>query len=169
MSKISHRWAHWFGGLIVAAFCMAGPASAQAPARISIAVLPFEYPESSQDYFAGGLTDEIAAALTGVRGLDVVARSSSFRLPPTARDSKSIGQSLNAAYLVRGNTRLVGDRVRISAWLVRAEDGVQLWSENYYAELPNIFDLEEDIAEKIAGALHVPTGLQNGDLLVHNR
>jgi TolB-like protein len=147
----------------------AGAACAQTPQRPRIAVMPFEINEASQDYFAGGLTDEIAAALTGVRGLDVVARSSVFRLPPQPRDSRSIGKALNADYLVQGNTRLVGDRVRISAWVTRAEDGRQLWSDSYYAELPNIFDLEEDIAGKVASALQVPLALQPGERLVRNR
>src|SRR5690349_9463721 len=79
--------------------------SAQTPARPRVAVLPFEINEASQDYFAGGLTDEIAGALTGVRGLDVVARSSAFRLPPQPRDARSIGKALNADYLVQGTTR----------------------------------------------------------------
>jgi TolB-like protein len=146
-------------------------AQAQSPAtgRPRVAVMPFEINEASQDYFAGGLTDEIAAALTSVRGLDVVARSSVFRLPAQLRDSRGIGKALNADYLVQGTTRLVGDRVRINAWVTRADDGRQLWSDNYYAELPNIFDLEEDIAEKVAGALQVPLGLQNGEMLVRNR
>jgi TolB-like protein len=169
MSGIASGWSR-FGLLALLALCSSiGTASAQVPARISIAVLPFENNETNQEFFAAGLTDEIAAALTQVRGLDVVARSSAFRLPPQSRDPKSIGQALNASYLVRGTTRLVGDRVRISAWLVRAEDGRQFWADNYYAEMPNIFDLEEDIAEKIAAALRVPTGLTNGELLVHSR
>ena len=176
MREVSVRRTHWrFGLLAMAALALGadlGPASAQAPApaRISIAVLPFgNSGEASQDFFADGLTDEIAAALTGVRGLDVVARSSAFRFKAPNRDLRAIGQALNTAYLVQGTARPVGDRVRITAWLVRADDGRQLWSENYYAELPNIFDLEEDIAEKIAAALHVPTGLQNGEMLVRNR
>jgi TolB-like protein len=144
-------------------------AEAQTASRPRVAVLPFEINEASQDYFAGGLTDEIAAALTAVRGLDVVARSSAFRLPAGTRDARGIGKALNADYLVQGTTRLVGDRVRINAWVTRAEDGRQLWSDNYYAEMPSIFDLEEDITEKVAGALQVPTGLQDGAMLVRNR
>ena len=142
---------------------------AQTAQRPRVAVLPFESNETSQDYFAGGLTDEIAAALTGVRGLDVVARTSAFRLPPGPRDARSVGKALNADYLVQGTTRLVGDRVRISAWATRADDARQLWSESYYAELASIFDLQEDIAEKVAGALQVPLALQPGERLVRNR
>jgi TolB-like protein len=169
-ARMLGRW----GFLAIAGFALAGgigPAWAQAPqpARVRIAVLPFEAGETGQDFFSDGLTDEIAGAFTGVRGLDVVARSSAFRFKGPSRDLHAVGQALNAGYLVRGTTRLVGDRVRISAYLLRADDGRQLWSDNYYAELSNIFDLEEDIAEKIAGALQIPTGLQNGEMLVRNR
>src|SRR5580700_4473520 len=82
---------------------------AQAPAPTpTVAVLPLENSsgEAAQDFFAGGMTDEIAAALTSVRTLAVVARSSSFRLPPSSHDLKAIGATLNARYLVQGSARL---------------------------------------------------------------
>ena len=148
----------------------ASPAAAQAPAGPpTIAVLPLENNsgEAAQDFFAGGMTDEIAAALTGVRGLGVVARSSSFRLPPTMRDTKAIGQALNARYLVQGSARMATDRVRLSIRLLQASDGAALWSKDYDAALPSIFDLEEDIAGKIAAALKMP--VDPGEALVRNR
>src|SRR5882757_9391498 len=90
------------------------PATAQAPTASppTIAVLPLENNsgDTGQDFFAGGMTDEIASALTGVRGLGVVARSSSFRLPSSMHDTKTIGQTLNARYLVQGSARLAGER-----------------------------------------------------------
>jgi TolB-like protein len=135
-------------------------AAAQTPAALpaTIAVLPLDNNsgDAKQDFFAGGMTDEIAAALTGVHGLDVVARSSSFRLPPTLRDTKAIGQALNAIYLVQGSARMADERVRVSIRLLQAGDGAALWSKDYDAALPAIFDLEEDIAGKIAAALKVP-------------
>jgi TolB-like protein len=123
--------------------------------------------EAAQDFFASGMTDEIASALTGVRGLAVVARSSSFRLPPQNRDLKSIGQALNARYLVQGSARLAADRVRMTVRLVQASDGVALWSKDYDAERSHIFDLEEDIAGKIAAALKAPAPA--GEPLVRSR
>ena len=83
-------------------------------ARPTIAVLPLENNsgDASQDFFAGGMTDEIASALTGVRGLGVVARSSSFLLKPADRDVKNAGEKLNANCLVLGSARIVADRVR---------------------------------------------------------
>jgi TolB-like protein len=144
------------------------PGAAPAPPP-TIAVLPLENNsgDPAQDFFASGMTDEIAAALTGVRNLDVVARSSSFRLPPSSRDLKIIGQTLNASYLVQGAARMADSRVRMNIRLVQARDGVALWSKEYDAERGNIFDLEEDIAGKIAAALKMPT--VPGEPLVRSR
>src|SRR5258708_4134121 len=146
-------------------------AAAQTPGAppATIAVLPLENNsgDAKQDFFAGGMTDEIAAALTGVRGLDVVARSSSFRLPPELRDTKAIGHALNATYLVQGSARMADERVRVSIRLLQAGDGAALWSKDYDAALPAIFDLEEDIAEKIAATLQMPTNA--GEKLGRNR
>jgi TolB-like protein len=136
-------------------------AAAQAPAAPpTIAVLALENSsgEAAQDFFASGMTDEIASALTSVRGLAVVARSSSFRLPPSVHDLKAIGQTLNASYLVQGSARMAADRLRMNIRLVQASDGVALWSKDYEAERSHIFDLEEDIAGKIAAALKMPSG-----------
>ena len=159
---------------IAAALALCGAlsvAGAQAPAvrPPTIAVLPLENNSSDpkQDFFAGGMTDEIASALTAVRGLDVVARSSSFRLPASNHDLKSIGQTLNASYLVQGSARMVAERVRMNVRLVQASDGVALWSKEYDAERSHIFDLEEDIARKISVVLKMPTA--PGEALVRSR
>jgi TolB-like protein len=143
-------------------------ASEQAPPP-TIVVLPLENSsgDATQDFFTGGMTDEIAAALTGVRGLDVVARSSSFRLPPPMRDAKTIGQTLNASYLVQGSARMTADRVRMDVRLVRANDGAALWSKEYDAEPTHVFDLEEEIARSIAAALKMP--VSSGTALVRSR
>src|SRR5258708_4871994 len=160
-------------GLAAAAALMHGAAlssaAAQSPARPTIAVLPLENSsgEATQDFFAGGMTDEIASALTGARGLDVVARSSSFQVKPSSRDLKSVGQALNAGYLVQGAARLAAGRVRLNVSLVQAGAGTQLWSKEYDAALAKIFDVEEDIAESIATALKAPAN--PGELLVRSR
>ena len=156
-------------GLMLGAALSSAAAQIQTAQPSTIAVLPLENNsgDAKQDFFAGGMTDEVAAALTGVRGLDVVARSSAFRLQPAMRDTKAIGQALNATYLVQGSARLADDRVRVSVRLVQAGDGAALWSKDYDAALPAIFDLEEDIAEKIAAALQMPAA--PGEKLVRNR
>jgi TolB-like protein len=145
-------------------------ATAQTPgsARPTVAVLPLENDsgDAAQEFFADGMTDEIAAALTGVRGLDVVARSSSFRFRQPNRDIKAIGSALSASYLVQGSARMAADRVHLNVRLVRAGDDAQLWSEDYDAALSGIFDLEENIAGKIATALKMSNP---GDVLVRSR
>ena len=158
-------------GVTALALCtgIASAAAQAASARPTIAVLPLENNsgDASQDFFAGGMTDEIAVALTGVRGLGVVARSSSFLLKPADRDTKTIGEKLNANYLVQGAARIVADRVRLNIRLVQAGDGVQLWSQEYDAERGDIFDIEEDIAGTIAATLKVPTS--PSEVLVRSR
>src|SRR5262245_32980908 len=133
------------------------PTAAQDRAAPTLAVLPFENNsgDAAQDFFAGGMTDEIAAALTRVRGLSVVARSSSFQLKPSDRTVESAGKALNAAYIVQGAARLAADRVQLNVRLVRASDGVRLWSEDFDAGISDIFDVEDTIARKIAGTLHL--------------
>src|SRR5215475_5186226 len=94
------------------------PASAQAPASAHpiVAVLPLENNsgDAAQDFFAEGMTDEIAVALTGVPGIDVVARSSSFQFKQPNHDVKAAGAALNASHVVQGSARLTPERVRLS-------------------------------------------------------
>ena len=151
-----------------------------AGARPTLAVLPFENDSGAarQQFLADGMTDEIAVALSAVPGLAVVARSSSFqvRLPPalllpqapeSRERAKAAGAALNARYLVEGATRIIADdHARIAARLVEANDGAQLWSQDYDVEPASIFDVEEDIARKIATALKLPPG---PDPLVRSR
>ena len=125
-------------------------ASAQAPAsgRPIVAVLPLENNsgDAAQDFFAEGMTDEIATALTGVPGIDVVARSSSFQFKQPNRDLKASGAALNVSHLVQGSARLADDRVRLSVSVAQAVDGAQLWSKEFEAPRSRVFDLEEEIA-----------------------
>jgi adenylate cyclase len=147
------------------------PATAQAPTpgRPVVAVLPLQNAsgDATQDFFAEGMTDEIASALTGVAGIDVVARSSSFQFRQPKRDLKAIGAALNASYLVQGSARLAPDRVRLSVSVAQASDGSQLWSKDFEAPRSHVFDLEEEIARDVAAALQAPA---NGDqALVRSR
>jgi TolB-like protein len=145
---------------VVAICAGAVPEAAQSGQAATLAVLPLENNsgDATQDFFAGGMTDEIAVMLAGVRGLGVVARSSSFQLKPSDRDSQAAGKALNAGHIVQGTARMAADRVQLSLRLVRASDGVRLWSEDFDARLSEIFDLEEEIARKIANALQRPVG-----------
>jgi TolB-like protein len=166
------RWCLGVAAVTTLALCIELPSpAAQAPvsSRPKVAVLPFENNSSDakQDFFAEGLTDEIAAALTGARGLDVVARSSSFQLKPGNRDIKAIGQMLNASHVVQGSARMAAGRVRLNIRLTRASDGALLWSQDYEFETAGIFDAEEDIAGKIAARLNA--SMAPGEVLVRSR
>ena len=166
------RWCFGLTAVTALALCAELPSAvAQAPtaSRPKIAVLPLENNSSdaAQDFFAQGMTDEIASALTSVRSLDVIARSSSFQLKPETRDSKAIGQALNASHLVQGSAHMIAGRVRLSVRLMRASDGALLWARNYDIEAAGIFDAEEDIAKEIAARLNV--SITPGEVLVRGR
>jgi TolB-like protein/tetratricopeptide (TPR) repeat protein len=169
LTKLTRRYLSLAAVGALALCASLSTAAAQAPARATIAVLPLEStsPDASQSYFAEGLTDEIAVALTAVPGLGVVARSSSFQLKPATRDSKAIGQALGARYLVQGSAGLAAERVRLNVRLVQASDGARLWSEEFDVALPGVFDVEEIVARRIATTLKMP--VPSGDALVHGR
>ena len=145
--------------------------AAATPAGISIAVLPFANVsgDASREFFSDGMTDEISGTLAKVADLHVIARSSAFQFKGQNQDVRAVGQALGASHLIEGSVRQVGNRVRITAQLVRAGDGVQLWSENYDRELTDIFAIQEDIATAIAASLRVPLGLKQGESLVPSR
>ncbi len=115
------------------------------------------------------MTEEITAALAKVPDLKVVARTSAFQFKTQNRDIQSIGQQLHATHFIEGSVRKAGDRVRITAQLIKADDGTHVWTENYDRELKDVFAIQEDIAQAIAASLRVPLGLQQGQSLVSNR
>jgi TolB-like protein/Tfp pilus assembly protein PilF len=140
----------------------AKPAAAPAP---SIAVLPFAdmSPGKDQEYFADGVAEEILTALTRVRGLRVVGRTSSFSFKGKKDDLQSIGRKLGAATVLEGSVRRDGGRIRVTAQLVKAVDGYHLWSETYDRELTGIFAVQDEIARAVVSALRVK--LLSGDAL----
>jgi TolB-like protein/Tfp pilus assembly protein PilF len=146
-------------------------AQTNAGTGISIAVLPFANlsDEREQEFFSDGMTDEIMTALAKIQRLSVVARESAFQYKGERNDMRVVGQALNAQYLINGSVRRAGNRVRITAQLVRTNDGVGLWTDNYDRELTDVFAIQEEIAQAIAGALSVPLGLRQGQQLVSSR
>ncbi len=147
------------------------PAWTQAPVASppTIVVLPLENNsgDAAQDFFSDGMTDEIASRLARLRGLAVVARSSAFQFRQPDRDTRAIGRALNTNYVVQGSAGIAAGRMLVNLALARADDGATLWSKRYDAERAGIFDLEEDVAAMIAGALKVPAG--PGEMLVRSR
>jgi TolB-like protein/Tfp pilus assembly protein PilF len=123
----------------------------------SIAVLPFAdlSPAKDQDYFCDGIAEELLGALCAVPGLRVAARGSSFQFKGRAVDAREVGKSLGVATLLDGSVRKAGNRVRISAQLVNAGDGYQLWSETFDRSLEDIFATQEEIAQSVVRALEL--------------
>ena len=134
------------------------PAIAEAAANEqSVAVLPFVSMSSGEDdtYFADGLTEEILNSLARLPELLVTARTSSFHFKGKDLPIPEIAKTLGVDHVVEGSVRRSGDRVRITAQLIRAEDGFHLWSDTYDRTLKDVFAVQEDIAENIADTLDV--------------
>ena len=123
----------------------------------SVAVLPFIAMSRGPDdeYFADGLTEEILNSLTRLPELLVTARTSAFHFKGQDLPIPEIAATLGVAHIVEGSVRREGQRLRITAQLIRAADGFHLWSENYDRDNENSFDVQTDIAEKIAIVLGV--------------
>ena len=131
--------------------------TAAASVEKSVAVLPFVAMSRGEDdeFFADGLTEEILNSLTRVPELLVTARTSAFHFKGKDIPIPEIAAQLGVAHIVEGSVRRDGDRLRVTAQLVRATDGFHLWSENYDRETDDTFGVQTDIAEKIASALDV--------------
>jgi len=126
------------------------------PAK-SIAVLPFIAMSNGPDdeYFADGLTEEILNSLAQLPELLVTARTSAFHFKGQDINVQEIASALGVNHIVEGSVRRSGQRLRVTAQLIRAEDGFHLWSENYDSTSGDTISVQEDIAEKIAQAMDV--------------
>jgi TolB-like protein/Tfp pilus assembly protein PilF len=125
------------------------------PDKPSIAVLPFDNLSSDpkQEYFADGMVEEIITALSRFRQLLVIARSSSFTYKGRAVDVKQIGQELGVRYVLEGSIRKAGRRVRITGQLVETLRGTHLWADRFEGALERIFDLQDQVTERVVGAI----------------
>jgi serine/threonine-protein kinase len=134
----------------------AGAAGAGDTVR-SIAVLPFENAagDTANAYFAEGIAEELITALSKVPGLRVAGRSSSFRFSGKGSDTREVARTLNVASLLEGSVRRSGSRMRVTAQLTNAADGVVLWSESYEREIKDAFAVQDEITRAIVGALQV--------------
>jgi adenylate cyclase len=121
----------------------------------SIAVLPFENlsEDKANVYFADGIQEEILTRLSRIRDLKVISRTSTQRFKNTAEQIPDIAKQLGVAAILEGSVRKAGDKVRVHVQLIDAENDAHLWAERYDRQLIDIFEVESDIAEKIAEAL----------------
>lgn len=130
----------------------------------SIAVLAFAdlSPERDQGYLSDGLSEEILNQLAQIEGLDVRARTSSFAFKGKNEDMRVVGERLQATHLLEGSVRKDGERLRITAQLIRARDASHVWSKAYDGDMGNIFAMQEQVARDVATALSIK--LDVGDL-----
>jgi eukaryotic-like serine/threonine-protein kinase len=150
--------------IAAALFVLAGTGSLWLTARNSeppvIAVLPFKNlsVEPNSDYFVDGLTDEVIRNLSVIDGLAVRSSTSSFALKNKPRNTREVGQQLNADLVLEASVLRAGTQLRINAQLVRSADDVLLWSERYDRELKDIFAIQDEISRSIVNELRLKLG-----------
>ena len=125
------------------------------PDKPSIAVLPFSNlsGDRDQEYFVDGIAEDIITALARARWFFVIARNSSFTFKGKAVEVKQIAQDLGVRYVLEGSVRKSGNRVRITVQLIDARAGIHVWGERYDRELSDIFAVQDEITERVAGAI----------------
>jgi TolB-like protein/Tfp pilus assembly protein PilF len=121
----------------------------------SLAVLPFQNigGNSEQDYFADGIVDDIITALSRMRWLTVIARGSSFTYKNRAVGIELIGQQLGVRYVLKGSVRIAANQIRVVGHLIDTSTGVHLWSDSFNSELADVFELQDQVAARVVGAL----------------
>lgn len=125
--------------------------------KTAIAVLPFLdlSPQKSLDYFCEGMAEELINALSQLEALAVVSRTSAFHFKDRSQDLRAIGEQLKAAMVLEGSVRQAGDRLRITASLVKAADGLQVWTHRYDCVMEDIFEIQDNISAAIVTALKI--------------
>ncbi len=137
-------------------YALSGRVRAESPKIPTLAVLPFDTfgGDSTQEYLAEGMADELATALGKVRGVRVVSRTLAHRYKGRHDlDARDVGRALNAGYVVNGSVRRLAGRLRVSAQLTSASDDGELWSESYDRDTKDVFALEDELTRQIVSAL----------------
>jgi len=134
----------------------------------SIAVLPFVNmsADPEQEYFSDGISEEILNGLANVENLRVAARTSSFYFKSKDVQLVEIGNTLRVNHVLEGSVRKSGNRLRITAQLIKVDDGFHLWSKTYDRELTDIFAIQDEIAKAVVDALKIELGIAAGGTLV---
>jgi TolB-like protein len=133
------------------------PAAAVTITDKSIAVLPFVdmSEKKDQEYFSDGLSEELIELLGQTRGMRVIARTSSFYFKGRTEKLETIAAELRVANVLEGSVRKSGDRLRVTAQLIRADTGEHLWSETFDRDLHDVFKVQDEIASAVVAALRV--------------
>jgi TolB-like protein/Tfp pilus assembly protein PilF/predicted Ser/Thr protein kinase len=131
--------------------------SAPGAHKASIAVLPFANmsADKENEYFGDGLAEEVINALAQMPGLQVAGRTSSFLFRDKDVELVEVGRRLNVEHLLEGSVRRAGNRLRVTAQLIKVADGFHLWSERYDREWTDIFAIQDEITQAIASALRI--------------
>jgi TolB-like protein len=109
--------------------------------------------DSEQEYFSDGLSEDIITALSRSPWLFVIARNSSFAYRGVMVDVKQVSRELGVRYILEGSVRKAGNRVRVTAQLIDGNLGNHVWAEKYDGELQDIFDLQDQITQKVVSSL----------------
>jgi serine/threonine-protein kinase len=123
----------------------------------SIAVLPFRNisSDAEQEYFCDGLTEQVITTLSNLRDLKVIARTSVMQFKNSEKAIPEIGRQLGVANVLEGSIRKSGNHIRITAKLIKADDGFHLWAEDYDRELKDVFVVQDDVARSIVAAMRL--------------
>ena len=140
---------------VVASSFAVGPSE-----RPAIAVLPFTNmgDDTEQEYFADGISEDIITALSKWRSFPVIARNSTFTYKGRSVDVRQIGRDLGARYVLEGSVRKANNRVRITAQLIDAVSAAHLWAERYDRELVDVFDIHDELSQRIAAVVEPELG-----------
>ena len=137
----------------------------------SIAVLPFVDLSDGQNdnYFGQGIAEELLNALTQFPNLRVAARTSAFAFAGKNVNLREVAETLGVAHVLEGSVRRSGDKLRITAQLIRAEDGFHLWSETYERPMTDVFTIQDEIVRELSLVLQVRLGVGVGSGRAHNK
>jgi adenylate cyclase len=125
------------------------------PDKPSLAVLPFQNlsGDPEQEYFVDGVVEEIITAISRLPWLFVIARNSSFAYKGKSPDLRQVGRELGVRYVLEGSLRKAGSRVRITGQLIDATTGAHIWADRFDGALDDIFELQDEVASRVAGAI----------------
>ncbi len=125
------------------------------PSLTSIAVLPFVdmSPDKDQEYFTDGISEELLNLLAKIQDFKVAGRTSSFAFKNKNEDLRVIGEKLGVATILEGSVRKQKDQIRVTAQLVKVDDGYHLWSDTYDRKLDDVFAIQDEIATEVVSAL----------------
>lgn len=140
-------------------------------AKPTIAVMPFQNLSavSDQEYFSDGVSADIIALLSKHRWLNVIARNTAFGFKGKSLDARTLGKELQAQYIVEGSIQRSGKRIRVSVSLISADTGHQKWSDRYDREIDDIFEVQDEITQKITARLEPEIGFAERNKIVMTR